>query len=38
MILSGSAGPCERLGLLIVLFEEAVEGGLEVDDGKRRRA
>ena len=26
-------GPCEWLGLLIVLGEEAVDRGLEVDDG-----
>ena len=37
----GVRGPCEGLGLLIMLFEEVVDGGLEVDDAtlaKRREA
>ena len=29
----GVSGPGERLGLLIVLFEESVDRGLEVGDG-----
>lgn len=29
----GICGPGEGLGLLVVLGEEAVDGGLEVDDG-----
>lgn len=29
----GIGGPGEGLGLLVVLGEEAVDGGLEVDDG-----
>ena len=29
----GIGGPCERLGLQVVLGEEAVDGGLEVDEG-----
>ena len=29
----GVGGPCEGLGLLIVLFEEAVDRGLQVGDG-----
>src|ERR1700675_340192 len=34
----GVRGPCEGLGLLIMLFEEAVDGGLEVDDGSKDAA
>jgi hypothetical protein len=29
----GIGGPCERLWVLVVLGEEAVNGSLEVDDG-----
>ena len=31
-------GPCEGLGLLIVLFEEAVDRGLKVGDGPKDAA
>jgi hypothetical protein len=34
----GARGPCEGLGLLIMLFEEAVDGSLEVDDGAKDAA
>ena len=29
----GVGGPCERFGLPIVFGEEAVDGGLQIDDG-----
>ena len=34
----GIGSPCERLGLLIVLFEEAVDRGLKVGDGPKDAA
>jgi len=29
----GVGGPCEGFGLLVVLSEEAIDSGLEVDNG-----
>lgn len=36
--LVGIGDPCEGLGLLVVLGEEAVDGGLEIDDGMKDAA